>query len=192
MPAGKHSLKERPLEADSKSALRMWDECFLFSLEKQRTKRKRIEKELRRKPKQNIFQVINFGSIYKASELVEPAGLEPATRWLWVTCSDRLSYGSYSKYSCMKQYFPRLVYYTRSFWKDKISFDYFWEKAEMPPKKWLLLHCASSSGPSVHLKASEQKNRKFKCAALLRLKWKLSKVSSFFSKLRFTKTKKRI
>ena len=38
----------------------MWDECFLFPLEKQRKKRKRIEKELRRKPKQNIFQVINL------------------------------------------------------------------------------------------------------------------------------------
>ena len=39
-PAGKLPLKKRPLELDSKSALRMWDECFLFTLGKQRKKRK--------------------------------------------------------------------------------------------------------------------------------------------------------
>ena len=55
MPEGKLPLKNRPLEPDSKSALRMRDECFLFTLEKQQKKRKKIEKEIRRKPNQVFF-----------------------------------------------------------------------------------------------------------------------------------------
>ena len=80
MPEGKLPLKKRPLELDSKSAGRMWDECFLFTLEKQRKKRKKIGKEIRRKPNQAVFTSNSSERICKALKMVEPAGLEPATR----------------------------------------------------------------------------------------------------------------
>ena len=44
MPEGKLPLKKRPLELDSKSALRMWDECFLFTLEKTAEKEEKNRK----------------------------------------------------------------------------------------------------------------------------------------------------
>ena len=80
MPEEKLPLKKRPLELDSKSAGRMCDECFLFTLEKQRKKRKKIGKEIRRKPNQAVFTSHSSVRICKTLEMVEPAGLEPATR----------------------------------------------------------------------------------------------------------------
>ena len=63
IPEGKLPLKKRPLELDSKSAGRMCDECFLFTLEKQRKKRKKIGKEIRRKPNQAVFTSYSSGRI---------------------------------------------------------------------------------------------------------------------------------
>ena len=43
----------------------MCDECFLFTLEKQRKKRKKIGKEIRRKPNQAFLQVIHLEGFAK-------------------------------------------------------------------------------------------------------------------------------
>ena len=73
----------------------MWDECFLFTLEKQRKKRKKIGKEIRRKPNQAVF---TSNSSEKDLQSIENGGTSRARTCDPVIMSSQIASSDYAHF----------------------------------------------------------------------------------------------